>query len=380
MSKTRVLHVCDKFGMGGSSIHGVSRLLGWCLPRFDTSLFEVSLVGLRTRDNAGELLEKSSGLKILYLEKQKYAPTTYTALADLVKIVRPYLLHLHGYGASTFGRLVARRFKIPAIVHEHFVDPMPPIYMPWVDARLVPFTAHAIAVSTSVREFCISSRRMPASMVSVVHNGVPLAAERTVPSKKELTDLRLHLNIPEEYQVVGSVGRLHPQKGYESFIRAVPEIIRNHPKTCFVIVGDGDLEHHLKSVAREIDVTDFVKFAGYQSEVGQFLDLFDVMVIPSVYEGLPLTLLEAMFHGKPIVATLVDGVRDVLFAKDAALLVPPRDTDELAASISKLLADPGLRVKLGDRARAEVTQFDIAETVDKIQHIYQNVIDIRSRT
>src|SRR4051812_21247374 len=116
--RLNVLQVCDHLGWEGSRMHGVKRLFGWMLPKFDTGRFDVSLVSLRRKDLSEEPLE-SSGVDVTYLERSKFDPRTLPALLHAIDRKQIDVLHLHGYGATTFGRMAAAMRGIPAILHEH---------------------------------------------------------------------------------------------------------------------------------------------------------------------------------------------------------------------------------------------------------------------
>ncbi len=134
-----ILYVADKLSFGGSSIHGVTRLFSWWIPRFDKSRYNVSLCSFRKRDKAGEYLEKKN-IKVMYLGRGKFDPLT---LMDLIKIIKDNeinILHLHGYGSTTFGRIAAILTGIPCIVHEHMYDNGIPFYQKWVDYFLARVT------------------------------------------------------------------------------------------------------------------------------------------------------------------------------------------------------------------------------------------------
>jgi len=187
--RLNVLQVCDHLGWEGSRMHGVKRLFGWMIPRFDRTRFNVSLVSLRRKDLSEETLE-AAGIDITYLERSKFDPATLPALLKIVDRQQVDILHLHGYGATTFGRLAAARRGIPAILHEHANLTDTPWYQKVADRILAPYTDIAIAVSRSTADFVIRARQIPASKVKVVYLGVPLEEFSRVPSAEEVAAAR----------------------------------------------------------------------------------------------------------------------------------------------------------------------------------------------
>src|SRR5438874_3248095 len=159
-----VLQVCDHLGWEGSRMHGVKRLFGWMIPRFDRDRFNVSLLSLRRKDLSEEALD-SCGIDITYLQRSKFDPRTLPALLRVIDRKRIDILHLHGYGATTFGRIAAAMRHLPAIVHEHANLTDTPWFQKIADTALEPVTDIALAVSKSTAEFVIRARRIPAEKV-----------------------------------------------------------------------------------------------------------------------------------------------------------------------------------------------------------------------
>ena len=154
-------------------MHGVKRLFGWMIPRFDPSRFRVSLLSLRKKDLSEETLE-SLGIEIRYLQRSKFDPMTLPALLRIVDEQQIDILHLHGYGATTFGRMAGAVRRIPTILHEHANLTDTPWFQKIADRCLEPYTDIAIAVSKSTADFVVGARQIPRSKVKVVYLGVPL--------------------------------------------------------------------------------------------------------------------------------------------------------------------------------------------------------------
>ncbi len=367
-----VLHVCDKFGVAGSSIHGVSRLFAWWFPRYDKARFEVSLVGLKGPEPASErLLEQ--GVPLHHLNRGRFDPRILTDLVGAARDRRARILHVHGYAAADFGRLAARAVGARLVLHEHFADPKMPAYQGVADRLLAPLTDRAIAVSRSTRDFLVRERFVPESRVRLIWNGAPLDEFAPVGRERALR-VRRELRIPDEAPVVGAIGRLNTQKGHAYLLAAAPEILKAVPGVFLLIAGDGDLMAALERQAHELGLAERVRFAGHRTDVPDLLGAIDVLAIPSLYEGTPLTLFEAMAAGKAVVASAVDGCAEVLEHERTALLVPPRDPAALAGAIGSLLTDPERRLALSAAARAASRGYDIDACVAHMQDLYDEVL------
>lgn len=372
-----VLHVCDKFGVAGSSIHGVSRLFSWWFPRYDPTRFEVSLCGLKRPEPASELLGEQ-GIPVHHLGRSRFDPRILTDLVALARVRRARILHVHGYAAADFGRLAARLTGAALVLHEHFADPRMPAYQGLADLLLRPLTDRAIAVSGSTRDFLVGQRHVPASRVRLLWNGAPLDEFAPGPPERGRA-VRSELGIPAEAPVVGAVGRLNAQKGHAYLVEAAARVLARRPGTFFLVAGDGDLAEPLRTQARDLGIAGQVVFAGHRPDVPAVLDAIDVLCISSTYEGTPLALFEAMASAKAIVSTAVDGCREVLEDGRTALLVPPRDPGALALALERALADADLRRGLSERAREASRTYDIRACVESMQDLYDEVLAERAR-
>jgi glycosyltransferase involved in cell wall biosynthesis len=367
-----VLHVCDKFGVAGSSIHGVSRLFAWWFPRYDPSRFTVGLCGLKAGEPASERLAEQ-GIEVHHLGRSRFDPRILTDLVALARRRGARILHVHGYAAADFGRLAARATGAALVLHEHFADPRMPGYQALADRLLAPLVDRAIAVSGSTRDFLVRERFVPAARVRLIWNGAPLDEFAPVPRERALR-ARRELGIAEDAPVVGAIGRLNAQKGHAYLLQAAPAVLAAHPATHFLVVGDGDLMEPLKRHARELGLAGRVRFAGHRTDVPDLLGAIDVLAIPSLYEGTPLALFEAMAAGKAIVATAVDGCAEVLEHERTGILVPPRDAAALGRSLTILLGDPQRRQALGEAARSASRRYDIGACVAQMQDLYDEVL------
>lgn len=370
--KIRVLHVCDKFGVAGSSIHGVSRALSRWIPRLDGDRFETLLAGLRAGGPAQEELA-SMGIEVRNLDKGKFDFGTIGAINELAEEFEADLLHLHGYGAANFGRIAGLLTGTPTMVHEHVVDPNMPFYqVPW-DVALSRVPVLSLACSEAVRNFMVRRRHFPAERVKVLMYGTPLSRYRPV-DDDEIVAEKEKWGIPTDHRVVGAIGRMDTQKGYEYLIDAAPAILGEHPDVSFMMVGDGPLLEDLRQRTRERGVADAFVFTGYASDVVRPQSTFDVEAFPSLWEGTPLTIFEAMAMARPIVSTPVDGIREVLHDGRNALVVSPRDTEDLAGAIRRLLSDPDLATRLAAKAREDSHRYGIEGSVRRLEEHYERAL------
>ena len=370
MSRLNIVHICDHLGWAGSRMHGVKRLFAWMIPRFDATRYNVSLISLRRKDLSEDTLEQY-GIDVTYLGRHKFDPRTYPALLKVLGAKRADVVHMHGYGATTFGRLCARRLKIPSVLHEHANHGDTPWFQKVADRMLAPHTDLAIAVSESTAEFTIRARLMPAERTKVVYLGSPLDEFARPRSPAEISAARASLGITDETIAVGTVTRLMPSKGNQYLVDAVPEIVRRQPRVRVLIVGEGELQEELEAQARALNLGQALTFVGFRRDVAEMLAALDIVVFPSLWEGTPLTAFEALAAGKPIVATDADGLLDILTPGHDALVVPKRDAAAVARGVVELIETPGLAASLSQQAQRTGAKYDIAVFVRKMEQLYE---------
>ena len=374
-----ILQVCDHLGWDGSRMHGVKRLFAWMIPRFDASRFRVSLVSLRKRDVSEETLD-ALGIDIQYLHRGKFDPATLTALLKIIDQKQIDVLHLHGYGATTFGRMAGAMRRVPTILHEHANLTDTPWFQKVADRALEKYTDIAIAVSESTAEFVRRARLVRPERVKVVYLGAPLEEFGRVRGAQEIAAARAELGIAPGEFAIGSITRLHESKGNAILVEAAAGVVRERPAARFVVVGEGPLLADLQAQAASLGLGDRFVFAGFAKDVARVLSAFDLSVFPSLWEGTPLTVFEALAMGKPIVATDADGLRDVLTAGRTARIVPARDAAALARDIVWMMDHDDDRARFGDAAREAGRQFGIDAFVGKMERLYVLLHDLSRRT
>ncbi len=351
-------------------MHGVKRLFAWMIPRFDKSRFTVSLISLRKKDVSADTLEEL-GIDVTYMARHKFDPATYPDLLKVLRAKQADIVHLHGYGATTFGRLCAWRMGIPAILHEHANHGDTPWFQKVADRILAPHTDIAIAVSASTGEFTTRARLMPAERTKVVYLGAPLDEFARVRSADEIAAARQAMGIQPGTVAIGTITRLMPSKGNQYLIAAAAKVLARHSDVRFFIVGEGELQSELEAQAGALGLGDRLVFSGFMRDVAAALSALDILVFPSLWEGTPLTVFEALAMGKPIVATDADGLLDVLTDRQDAMIVPKADAQRLADAIDVVLGNQNTAAGLSAEARKTGRRYDIGAFVRKMEQLYE---------
>jgi glycosyltransferase involved in cell wall biosynthesis len=360
-------------------MHGVKRLFAWMIPRFDVSRFNVSLVSLRRKDLSEETLE-SFGVDITYLGRSKFDPATLTALGKIIDRKHIDVLHLHGYGATTFGRAAAISRRIPTVLHEHANLTDTPWFQKVADRALEPFTDIAIAVSKSTADFVIRARHIPARKTKVVYLGAPVDEFSVVRTPDDIAQTRRELGIAPGEFAFGTVTRLHDSKGNEYLVDAARQVLDARPAARFYLVGEGPLLPDLQAQAQRLGLGSRFVFAGFVKDIPRALSAFDMSVFPSLWEGTPLTAFEALAAGRAIVATDADGLLDILKDGHDSRIVPKRDAGALADAMIALMDHPEERRRLSDHARETGRRYDIRRFVEKMERLYELLHEVSRRS
>jgi len=354
----RVLHVLEATE-GGTRTH--LRDLVLRLQRMDWQV-DVAVSDERDPSFADDLaLFQSAGVGIYIVKMQRrIAPLAdWRAFCDLWTILRQQrydLVHTHSSKAGFVGRLAARVAGVPALCTPNafrFQAPDAGGFERWLVVRLERLAASwgsgIICVSEGEREAALEARIDRAERLHLVPNGIDLAPLDAAAGRgggRDALALRA-----EAWPIVLTIGRRVPQKGDRYLLEAWPEVVRAFPDAQLVIVGDGPLLDDLQQLATRLGIDDSVCFPARQGDVGRLYAMADVYVLPSLYEGCPYSLLEAMALGRTCVATAVAGSRDIIADGQTGLLVPAADPPALAAALLRALSDHDLRVKLGEQAR-----------------------------
>ncbi len=272
------------------------------------------------------------------------------ALRHLILQEKPRLVHSHGFHAGLLTMLACGFVHPPHVCTLHTMavprnSPLPKkIFYRTLQRLLLASTQHTVVVSEAVRRAVAGAKRR--ERLTVISNGVD--EERLEPALSR-KDAARRLRLESGSKVVGVVARLSPEKGVEYFLRSAALIAASNPEVAFVVIGDGPERSRLEALAAQLRLQERVRFAGEHFPASDFMQLFDVTVVPSVSEGQSLVAIESLFLGCPVVATNVGGLAEVI-DEEVGSLVPPADPHALAAAV-RLLLESEERERMGERAR-----------------------------
>ena len=212
-----------------------------------------------------------------------------------------------------------------------------------------------------------------------IHNGIDIARYNKQLGQAEAVALKTQLHLPIDVPIITTVGRLHPQKGHSYLLKAIPEILRVHSEVHFLWVGDGSLSEELKRQVDLAGLSNKITFAGVRSDIPDILAISNLFVLPSLWEGLPNVVLEAMAAGVPVVATNVDGTPELIKDGETGWLISPADTNDIATTLTRVLSDPAQLELIRKQAFQFVKDhFTSERNVEKYISLYKSFLKTSS--
>jgi glycosyltransferase involved in cell wall biosynthesis len=308
-------------------------------------------------------------------------------LARLIRRERPDILHTHTAKAGTVGRvaaLLAGRRRPPIVVHTFhghvlrgYFGPLKSRVFRLLERWLASHSTALIAVSPQVRDDLVALGVAPRNRFVVIRLGIELE-QRVAGTENGRAESRRYLGIPPERFAVGWIGRMTAVKRTDDILVAFKRLRDEGVDAVLCLVGDGPDRVDLERRAQELAVVRDTLFLGYQENVAPFYSAFDALVLPSSNEGTPVSAIEALAAGRPVVATRVGGVPDVVQEGEDGFLVEPGDTDGLAARLAQLARDPALRERMGRAGRERVLpRYAVDRLVDDVDRLYRSLLGAR---
>ena len=365
-----VIYFTDSDAFGGAEQVLLHTLAGLDRQRWRPVLFHHSEPGIKP------LLAKAQSLNV----KLRTVPRMQTVrhisrLPQFIRALRaerPAIFHAHLTWplSCKYGLVAAILARVSGVVATaHIYVEFPATYL--LNAQLWLIAAGVgryLAVSQGVARQLCQSLPIPARKVQVVHNGIPLTSF----NRPTNAQMRATLSGSPGRRIILITARLEEQKGHRYLIEAATQV----PDAIFVIAGDGSQRASLEAQAKGLGVDDRISFLGYRDDIPDLLANCDLVVLPSLYEGLPLSILEAMAACRPVIATAIDGNDESIIDGETGFLVPPGDPVALARAIRVVLSNPALAQRLATAGKARVHREFSAETmVQRLMHIYDELLN-----
>ncbi|MBT8403016.1 MAG: glycosyltransferase [Gemmatimonadetes bacterium] len=356
MGRTRLLQITHDLHVGG-----LPRVVDTLCRTIDRSRFDVEVLCLRDVGPLGEALRSDLGIAVHRLREDGDVPDrlAFMKIARFLRGRHFDVLHTHNTEPFVEGSLGGLLARVRTLVHTDHARPFPErwftrrfdrnkrryLFAEWLASH---FAWKVVGVSDHTTETLQRYGKIASSKVETIVNGIE-GDRYDLPI--DHAEARRELGIPADAPVLGFASRLVEQKGLVYLFEALPAVRAAHPGAILLVAGEGNRRASLEAQARELGLTDAIRFLGVRLDVASLLKVFDLHVLPSLWEGLPMIILESMASGCATVATAVGGVPTAITDGRTGRLVPPKDPDALARTIIELLDDEEQRRALGEAAR-----------------------------
>jgi glycosyltransferase involved in cell wall biosynthesis len=383
----KVLRVIARLNMGGPALHVAYLTEGLATRGYETTLVAGTLA--RGEDSMQFVAERH-GVEVVRVDElhREISPLRDVVaafrLAKLIRRLRPEILHTHTAKAGAVGRLaalLAGRARPRIVVHTFhghvlrgYFGPVRTGFFRLLERSLARASTRLIAVSPEVRDDLVALKVASPEKFTVIRLGIELG-ERVELDEALRAETRRVLGISPDRFVVGWIGRMTAIKNTDVVLQAFAALRARGVDAVLCLIGDGPDRDGLERKAHELGLMRHCLFLGYQENVARFYAAFDVFLLASENEGTPVTTIEALAAGRPVVATRVGGVPDVVEDGVDGFLAEPGDVDGLAERLERLARDPGLRAQMGRAGRERVLpRYAVGRLVDDVDALYRSLL------
>lgn len=371
--KMRILHLITRLPTGGAE-----HLLASIVRHLDPDRYESMVCCIQERGELADVIE-AGGVPVSCLDQtgKRFSIATVLAIARLMRERKIDLVHCHLYHANLYGRLAARLVGIPAIATVHNIYVRRKWHRSLLNRWLGRGRGVVICVSAEARRDVILHDRLAPDRALLLTNGIDLSRVHTPLSQDAAKAL---LGYAADDFLIGCVGRLEEQKAHINVIRALGLVLEQlpaamRPRLRLLIVGEGRLRGALERAISDAGLEANARLAGSRSDIAEVLRSLDLYVMPSLWEGLSLAMLEAMAAALPVIISDVGGAAEVLGDDEFGIRVPPGDVAALAGAMTALIANEGERRRLGNLAQARVREhYDMRERVARLEACYEALL------
>jgi glycosyltransferase involved in cell wall biosynthesis len=359
------------FITGALSFGGLERVVINLCRNLDSRRFKAVVICLKNRGELANELEEA-GIEVICLDANRHRLFKYFNWVRLAKIIhtqRPAVIHTHNTAAFIDAAMAYSIAPGCGFIHTDHNRNFPDSLRYMFAERLASYLSYRIiAVSEENKENLIRYEKISRRKIEIINNGID---QEKFNLTIDVDAAKNNLGVADFDFLIGTVAVLRQEKGLNFFIKAIPMVLEKHPNTGFVIIGDGPLRDELEKIADNVGVRNNLVFLGSRTDVPELLQLFDIFVLPSLWEGLPMSLLEAMAAGKCILASNVGGIPSAIRNGIDGLLIPAQSENKIADNLIKLRENTALRNQYAQSARLRFKEnYTVEGMVEKYQKLY----------
>lgn len=368
-------HVPILYIITSTNIGGTEKALFELIRRINRDSYRIYVCSIKKPGAFAERIAKEAdGFYTLGLSERgglnaalNFLPA-FIRLIKLIRQLRPSIIHSLLFRANILGRLAGSIIGTPIIISSIRVIEVDRRYKHLIDRLTSPLVHKYLAVTEAIRKFTLEQVKIPADKIVTIYNGIE--ENRILHNKPH--DFKLN----REFRNVALIGRFSKQKGHSILIKALQFVVLHEPNIRVYFFGEGPDEVRTKQMVVHKGLNGYVTFMGVVKDIIPYISQMDMIILPSLWEGLPNVLLEAMAAGLPVVASRINGIDEVVVDGKTGILCKPGDPQSLAEALLKLLADRGLAEAMGREGKNRALKnFTINKTVNDTETIYQELLE-----
>lgn len=360
----RILHMIETGGPGGAE-----QVLIRIVKELQSRGIQCEVLLLKDTWLADELRKNHINTYILPL-KRSFHPLWMVKVIQYIKKRNINCLHSHEFAMNCHSAIISRCLGLNCVTTVHGKNYYTDTYLRRYMYKIVSLITNMVAVSDDIKEYLVNKVNISPKNITVIKNGII--------TNKRSYDLNIRTKIRNELGVagttilIGAIGNLYPVKGHIYLLKAINLIVKKQNNIHLIIAGRGKEENNLRKYIEDNNLSDYITLLGYRDDVAELLSAIDIFVMPSISEGLPMALLEAMVVGKPVVVSNVGGMPEVVMNRNTGILYEYNDYENLAYSIIELINDDELRNNISMNAKNLVkNKYSFNEMIDKYIELYQ---------
>lgn len=381
MRKLNVGHIITKLELGGAQENTL-----YSVTNHDRKKYNVFLIS----GTKGELVQEGKKIKdahIILLPELKHEISPFYDFFCMLKLWRLFkklkidIIHTHSSKAGILGRFAGYLAKVPIIIHtvhgfsfndyQNFLIRNLYVFFERIAAKI---SDKLIVVTRIDIEKGLSAKVGKLKQYIVIHSGINL---EEFSKQHDVIKVKKEFNIPLDYKIVGMIACFKPQKAPLDFIRVAKMVKDSFSKIKFILVGDGELRPDIERLISELNLNSDVILAGWRKDVAEILSSFDILVLTSLWEGLPRVFPEAMAERKPIVGTSVDGAKEAILDGKNGFLLKPKDINGISEKVLYLLNNENIAKKMGEYGFNIAKSFDAKEMIKDIEKVYEEISKLK---
>lgn len=379
-NKLKIVYIISHLNIGGAQTL-VFDILKYLNKKKD---LDISIITIDSGENINKF--RSEGINIINIsEKGLVNPKIFFKLKESLRKIKPDIVHTHMLKADFYGRIAAKQVGVPFIYstchnyssHHKGADVNKISIFDKIDNAVIFYSdSKLIAISEIVKKYLVNRNEKFKAITEVIYNGVDTGKEKFILNESGLSELRKNLGILKDDFVISIIGRIEKQKGHAFFLDSVSGLLKERKNIKVLIIGDGNLKNEIENLVTANQLTEYVKLLGYQIETEKFIEISDMICVPSLWEGFGLVIIEAMIKMKIVLATDTGGISEIIENGKTGYLFKLNDKKSISEKLNYIINNfNDLNLIKLSALKMVKEKFDIRKNSEKYYQSYLNHLD-----